>query len=120
VTAKTTVLTMSIRVPIIQRMDVVHRLSGIDFVWDQTKAKTNTRKHGIKLETACEVFFDPFVLHLEAETIDGEERETIVGLTVRWKMLVVIYTLREDLVRLISARSATGPERNAYENQQPS
>ena len=46
-------------------MDVVHRLNDITFVWDQKKASSNLQKHGVDLETACEVFFDPFIRSYE-------------------------------------------------------
>jgi uncharacterized DUF497 family protein len=98
-------------------MDVVHHLNGIKFVWDRAKAQVNVQKHGISLELACEVFFDPFIRLLRAEWSGGEEREVAIGLTKDWTLLVVVYTLREESIRMISARSATGPERKAYEDE---
>jgi uncharacterized DUF497 family protein len=99
-------------------MDVVHRLNDITFVWDDRKASSNLQKHGVALETACEVFFDPFVLLHHAEVIGGEDRETAIGLTGGWRVLVVVYTLRDDSIRIISARPATSHERSHYENGQ--
>jgi len=98
-------------------MDVVHRLNGIDFVWDRRKATANLQKHAVTLLSACEVFFDPFVRLLRSEAVDGEEREVVVGMTAEWKLLVVAYTLREDSIRLISARPASYQERSHYEDE---
>jgi uncharacterized protein len=41
-------------------MEVVYRLQGSEFEWDDEKAATNTIKHGVTFEEAAEVFFDPF------------------------------------------------------------
>ncbi len=54
-------------------MDVGHRLNGIDFVRDSRKASFNVRKHGVAFETACEIFFDPFVTFVGTEVVGGEE-----------------------------------------------
>lgn len=97
-------------------MDVVHRLNDILFVWDGPKARINLQKHGVLMETACEVFLDPFIRLLGSESIGGEERETAIGMTAGWKLLVVAYTFRKESIRLISARPATGSERFVYEN----
>jgi len=65
---------------------------------------------------ACEVFFDPFVHLLRSDMIGGEERETAIGMTEDWHLLVVVYTLRAESIRLISARPATTAERIGYED----
>jgi len=98
-------------------MEVVYRLSGIDFVWDREKAKLNLRKHGIAFETACEVFLDPFICLIATDVVRGEERETAIGMTGDWRLLRVTYVFRSQLVRLISARSVTIKERKNYEEQ---
>lgn len=98
-------------------MDVAYRLSGINFVWDRKKAQSNLRKHGIAFETACEVFFDPFVRLIETEIVSGEQRETAIGMTGDWRLLKVVYVFRSESVRLISARPITLRERRSYEEQ---
>lgn len=98
-------------------MNVRYTFHNIIFEWDSRKAAANFRKHEVSLELACEAFFDPFVCYLDEEVIDGELRESIVGLTTTWQMLVVVYVMRDDIIRVISARSATRAEREAYENQ---
>jgi len=75
-------------------MDVVHRLNDIEFVWDRGKAESNLRKHGVAFETACEVFFDPFVCFIGTEVAGGERREIVIGMTVDWQILYVVYLFR--------------------------
>jgi uncharacterized DUF497 family protein len=98
-------------------MDVEYRLHGICFRWDPRKAATNLRKHGVSFETACEIFFDPFVCWVESELVRGEEREKIIGMTTGWQFLVVVYVDWEDGIRVISARRASREERRSYEDQ---
>mgnify|MGYP000028246451 FL=1 len=63
-------------------MGIVYQLQGIEFEWNENKAKSNVRKHGIAFEEAAEVFFDPFYQSGDASTED-EEREFIIRLY--WK-----------------------------------
>jgi uncharacterized DUF497 family protein len=97
--------------------DVVHEWNGIRFVWNRDKAESNLRKHGVSFEAACEVIFDPFVSLLSSTMIGGEERETTIGLTEDWNLLVIVCTFRAEVIRIISARPATSRERAAYEEK---
>lgn len=98
-------------------MNGKYTLHDITFEWDSHKADDNLRKHGVSFETACEAFFDPFVLWLDDEVVEGEMRETIIGMTVDWRLLYVVYAMRGDTIRLISVRKATRTERKRYEDQ---
>jgi uncharacterized DUF497 family protein len=98
-------------------MTVKYSLHNIAFEWDSQKAAANLNKHGILFELACEVFFDPFVFYLDDEIIQEELQETIIGLSTSWQLLYVIYVMRGDIIRIISARLVTNAERETYENQ---
>ena len=98
-------------------MNVTYTLHNIAFEWDSRKAATNLRKHDTSFELACEAFFDPFVRYLNDEVIEGEVRESIIGLTTTWQLLYVVYILRDGTIRIISARVVTNAERETYENQ---
>jgi uncharacterized DUF497 family protein len=99
-------------------MKLEYSLYGIRFEWDSNKSETNLSKHGISFENACEVFFDPFLQMMEPEIHNGQIREAIVGMTVNWSLLCVIYTmLKNDIFRIISARRVTRHERKHYEEQ---
>ena len=98
-------------------MDIQYQLQGILFEWDLKKADENILNHGIEFEVACEAFFDPFVCTLEEEVHRNEVRETLIGMTLSWKVLYVVFTIqRGDAFRLISARVATAKERRIYED----
>lgn len=92
-------------------------LQGIHFEWDDEKERANERKHGVDFATACEVFFDPFLSVVEITEESGESREAVIGLTVGWRMLYVVYTERDDILRIISARPVVAAERKHYEDQ---
>lgn len=54
---------------------------------------------------------------IDVEFIGDEQRETVIGQNLEWKILYVVYVRREESIRLIPARSVTKAERNVYENQ---
>ena len=99
-------------------MDTRYTLQGIAFEWHEAKAVENIRKHGVSFATACEAFHDPLIRVDEAGAVEGEPREAIIGLTLKWRLLYVAYVMRPtDVIRLISARPATSAERKTYENR---
>jgi uncharacterized DUF497 family protein len=99
-------------------MKLEYSLHGIRFEWDRNKSESNLRKHGIAFENACEVFFDPFLRIMDPEIRNDQIREVVVGMTMNWRLLYVIYTmLKDDIFRIISARPVTKHERKQYEEQ---
>jgi uncharacterized DUF497 family protein len=99
-------------------MKIDYSLHDIRFEWESQKAEINLHKHGIAFETACEVFFDPFLRMMEPENLNEQIREAIIGLTMDWNLLYVVYTMcKGDIFRIISARSVTKHERRSYEEQ---
>jgi uncharacterized DUF497 family protein len=97
-------------------MKIQYTLQKVAFEWDSQKAATNFRKHNVRFELACEAFFDPFVCYLDEEIVGSELRERLVGLTTTWLLLLVVYVIRDDVIRIISARLVTKAEREIYEN----
>lgn len=98
-------------------MDVTFRLSGQTFEWDSEKAASNLRKHGVPFQEACEVFFDPFFLLMDAG-VEEESRQPAVGYSEGSRCLFVVHVVRkEEAIRIISARPATAQERNSYEHE---
>lgn len=95
-------------------MDVYYLYRGVTFVWDGLKAVENRAKHGVRFETACEVFFDR-AFTTEDARVDEEDRMAVIGNTTEYKLLYVVHVEREGLyLRLISAREATKREENIY------
>ena len=88
------------------------------FDWDEEKAKSNLAKHGISFDEATSVFDDPlFLTFADPEHSLQEQRFLIMGESARGRLLVISYTDRKDITRLVSVRPATRKERKAYESE---
>jgi uncharacterized protein len=86
------------------------------FEWDKNKTAKNLSKHRVSFEEAKTVFDDPlYVDFYDPDHSDDEERYLIVGESNQGSLLIVSYTERGNLIRLISARVVTPAEREAYE-----
>jgi uncharacterized DUF497 family protein len=90
------------------------------FDWDPAKNSENLRKHGVGFETAKLVFEDQWILSRgDLSHDDAEDRFNALGEIAPGVVLFVVYTWREEdgdeLIRLISARSASAQERRSYE-----
>jgi uncharacterized protein len=87
----------------------------MEFEWDTAKAEQNIAKHGVPFEYAAHVFLDPHRLDSADERREyDEERRLTLGM-IEGRLFVVAYTLRGELVRLISARKANERERRLYD-----
>ncbi|HMQ48666.1 MAG TPA: BrnT family toxin [Saprospiraceae bacterium] len=84
-----------------------------EFEWDEDKNRRNTEKHKVSFEDAKTVFDDPNAIEFEASR-NGEYRIIRIGKTATKFILLVVYTIRGLVVRLISARQARKDERNLY------
>jgi len=87
----------------------------MDFEFDPAKAAGNLRKHGVSFADAEGVFMDPLAMHRIDPDAEGEERLLAIGRGSAGHLLVVVYTLRGDSIRLISARRASAAEIRPYE-----
>ena len=87
------------------------------YQWDPNKAASNLDKHGIDFADAVGVFEDEWALTLKEEYVEDEQRFVTMGIDFLGRVLVVVYTYRGDIIRLISARPATRSERRAYERK---
>jgi uncharacterized DUF497 family protein len=89
---------------------------GLKFEWDHEKARYNFKKHAISFNTAKTVFSDPLAYIFEDEWHSvGEMREIIIGHDQDNRLLLVCFTERANVIRIISARLATNQERRDYE-----
>jgi uncharacterized DUF497 family protein len=89
---------------------------SLEFEWDRDKAKRNIKKHGVSFEEAMTVFADPLsrTIH-DPDHSDEEDRYVILGESNRRRLLVVVFTDREDRIRIITASVASRQERKDYE-----
>ena len=84
------------------------------FQWDDRKAASNYAKHGVTFEAARDVFKDAFAIEeIDDREIYGEERCVLIGMA-SGRPLAVVYTMRGERVRLISARGAEPYEQREY------
>ena len=84
--------------------------------WDAAKAAENLKKHGIDFADAATALEDELALTVPDDH-PHEQRFASVAMDALGRVLVVVYTWREDQARLISARKATRSERRQYEGK---
>lgn len=92
-------------------------MNGIRFDWDEQKALTNERKHGIAFAEAEPVFYDKNArLIFDPEHSLDEQRYIILGMSNLHGLLVVshAYKQNDQIIRIISARKATKREQQQY------
>ena len=86
------------------------------FEWDQQKAQSNLVKHGIAFKEAQTVFDDPlYVDFYDPDHSQNENRYIIIGASSMGHILLVSYTERGNITRIISARKVTKQEFKAYQ-----
>jgi len=92
-------------------------MSKLRFSWDPKKARANERKHGLSFEEAKSVFLDEEALLIgDPEHSATEARFLLLGYSFGLRVVVVCHCVQEEegVIRLISARKATKPERREY------
>jgi uncharacterized protein len=88
-------------------------ISSASFEWDDQKRELNLAKHGIDFDGAMEVFYGPIILRRSDR--NNEERWTALGYSDN-RLIVVVFTRRVDVIRIISARRARKNEESEYRN----
>ena len=87
------------------------------FEWDTAKARANERKHTVSFEEAASIFRG-FCLHRLDARDYGELRFIALGVDSNGVVLNVIYTKRDEGIRIISAWKASKHERETYTKAQ--
>ncbi|ALF54936.1 hypothetical protein ACX27_22290 [Nostoc piscinale CENA21] len=89
----------------------------MEFEWDESKAATNLKKHGVSFEEAKTVFDNPLAVIFNDQTHSSinEQREIIIGHSRQNRLLLISFTERSNNIRIISARLATRKECENYE-----
>ena len=80
------------------------------YEWGLNKARSNYRKHGIRLADAVGVFEDENAITIQDEH-ESEDRFITIGRDFLSRILVVVYTFQDIFIRIISARKATAREK---------
>jgi len=90
----------------------------IKFEWNDAKAASNKKKHGISFEEAKSVFYDESAIQFfDEDNSESEDRFLMLGLSNESHILLVCHCERDsgNSIRIISARKATNNERKFYE-----
>lgn len=96
--------------------DLIVYILNPRFEWDDAKDKQNSSKHGIPFEAAITAFDDPIQLRGDdpVHSTPQEEREILIGRMDNGVMVAIVFTPREEVSRLISARRAERKEKILY------
>lgn len=86
---------------------------GNGFDWDDVNIE-HIARHGVEPWEAEDAILDPDRVGASARNAPGERRFAVVGVTEPGRMLFVVFTRREDVIRVITARDADGGEKRRY------
>ena len=87
----------------------------VGFDWDEGNKSKNFQKHGISNSECEQIFFnEPLIVLDDTRHSQKERRYAAFGFTDYNKKLTVIFTMRSNLIRIISARTMSKKEREFY------
>ncbi len=87
------------------------------FEWDDAKAANNETKHSVSFPFAVRAFEDENRLTVMDDRSDYGEVRYITLARIEKRVYVLVYTLRNSVIRLISARKANSKEVKRYDNR---
>lgn len=90
----------------------------VSFEWDEGNFDKNSIKHGVTNQESEEIFFSEqsFIFESEKSSL-SEKRYLVWGATKTGRRLAIIFTIRGDKIRIVSARDMNKKERRAYEKK---
>ena len=90
------------------------KVTGFD--WDEGNLLKNWEKHGVTHLEAEQVFFnEPLIVRDDGKHSLDEQRWYGLGSTDSKRQLMVVFTIRGNKLRIISARDMSRKERKVYE-----
>lgn len=99
-------------------MDDIERILGCTgFQWDKDNIEKNWLKHKVSPVECEQIFFNKALVDEDPKHSQREKRYYVLGLTDDKRLLFVSFTIRGDLIRVISARDMSKKERKIYEEQ---
>lgn len=97
-------------------MEFFEHIEGFD--WDSWNINKNKEKHNVGFTECEEVFFNsPLVVEEDKEHSISEERHYLLGKTDSGRLLFVVFPIRINKIRVISARDMSKKERSVYHEQ---
>lgn len=102
-------------------MDVPDFNNILGFQWDEGNKDKNWGKHAVSNSECEEIFFNtPFIVSYDRAHSGVEQRYYALGRTNTERYIFIVFTIRNDRIRVISAREMNRKERAIYENQEKS
>lgn len=92
-------------------------MDELEFSWDELKAQTNIKKHGISFDEAKSSFYDQNAIVIyDPDHSQQEDRFILLGMSDYSRLLIVCHCYRENdtIIRIISARKANKSEEKQY------
>ena len=90
-----------------------------DFEWDEGNIKKNWERHRVSHIECEEIFFNrPIIVKKDEPHSTRENRYFVLGKTDAGRLLFIVFTLRGNKIRIISARDMNRKERKIYEETQ--
>ncbi|MCH7641111.1 BrnT family toxin [Patescibacteria group bacterium] len=88
----------------------------ISFDWDRGNIEKNWKKHKVHFKEAEEAFFNkPLKIFPDKKHSTKERRLQAFGITNSRRNLTIFFTIRDNKIRVISARDQNKKERRKYE-----
>ena len=89
----------------------------MNFEWDEVKSDDCFAERGFDFAYAIRAFLDPVrAIRQDTRRNYGEERYQLMG-KIEERVFVLVYTPRQDAIRIVSARKANQREVKQYENR---
>jgi uncharacterized protein len=96
--------------------EILNNCTG--FQWDQGNTEKNWQKHKVRSNECEQVFFNlPLIIRDDSEHSTEERRWYLLGKTDSSRLLFVVFTIRKNLIRVISARDMNIKEKDVYYEQ---
>ncbi|NLY26851.1 MAG: BrnT family toxin [Alcaligenaceae bacterium] len=88
----------------------------MEFEWDEAKSQACAMTRRFNFDYASLAFFDPDrIIEPDTRHDYGEERFRLMGM-IEGRLFVVVYTMRDNVIRIISARKANQRELKRYDH----
>ena len=89
---------------------------AVGFRWDEGNADKNLKKHDVSDGECEQIFFNvPLVVGNDVVHSEDEPRGYALGSTNGGRLLFIVFTIRDGMIRVISARDMTPKERRRYQ-----
>jgi uncharacterized protein len=90
-----------------------------EFDWDEANSEKNWFKHRVSQSECEQVFFNlPLVVGDDPKHSHAEDRHYVLGQTDKGRELFVVFTIRGDAIRIVSARDMNRRERRIYNDEE--